>query len=119
MVILCPFTPEESAHLSQESSIVTPVCTCRLEVPPQITSDSEGSMLIKNEEPIPVPGAVMTGQHAVHSGPRDSSPERHTHIIYHPYHCHYGLEPLGRRRKTPRLGLKGRGGKTMERGVSY
>ena len=75
-------------------------------------------MLIENEEPIPIPGPVTTGQRVVRSGPRDLSPERHTHIIYHPYHRRYGSEPLGRRRKTPRPGLEGRGGKAMERGVS-
>ena len=75
-------------------------------------------MLIENEEPIPIPGPVTTGQRAVRSGPRDSSPARRTHTIYHPYCRRYGSEPLGCRRKTPRPGLEGRGGKKMERGVS-
>ena len=118
VVILCPFTPEESVHLSRESSVVAPVCTCGPEIPPQIASDSEGSTLIKNEEPIPVPGPVTTGQCAVHSGPRDSSPAQHTHTIYHPYRRRYGSEPLGCRRRTPRPGLEGRGSKALERGVS-
>ena len=118
VVILRPFTPEESVRLSQGSSVVEPVCTCGPEIPPQIASDSEGSTLIENEEPIPIPGPVMTGQRAVCSGPCDSSPARHTHTIYHPYRCHYGSEPLGRQRKTPKPGLEGRGGKAMERGVS-
>ena len=118
VIILHPFTPEESVHLSRESSVVEPVCTCRPEIPPQIASDSEGSTLIENEEPIPVPGPAMTGQCAVCSGPRDSSPAQHTHTIYHPYRRHYGSEPLGRRRRTPKSGLEGRGGKAMERGVS-
>ena len=74
--------------------------------------------MIENEDPIPIPGPVTTGQRAVRSGPRDSSPARHTHTIYHPYRRHYGSDPLGRRRKTPRPGLEGRGGKKMERGVS-
>ena len=118
VVILRPFTPEESVHLSRELSIVEPVCTCGLEIPPQIALDSEGLMLIENEEPIPVPGPVTTGQCAVCSSPCDSSPARHTHTIYHPYCPRYGSEPLGHRRRTPRPGLEGRGGKVMERGVS-
>ena len=118
VIILRPFTPEESVHLSRGSSVVEPVCTCGPEIPPQIASDSEGSTLIENEEPIPIPGPVTTGQRAVRSGPRDSSPVRHTHTIYHPYRRCFGSEPLGRRRKTPRPGLEGRGGKAMERGVS-
>ena len=100
------------------STVVEPVCTCGPEIPPQIASDSEGSTLIENEDPIPVPGPVTTGQRAVRSSPRDSSPARHTHTIYHPYCRHYGSEPLGRQRKTPRPGLEGRSGKVMERGVS-
>ena len=118
VVILCLFTPEESAHLSQESSMVALVCTCGLEIPPQIASDSEGSTLIKNEEPIPVPGPVTFGQRVVHFGPCDVPPERHAHLIYHPYHRCFGLEPLGHRRKTPRPGLEGQSGKAMERAVS-
>ena len=74
VVILRLFTPKESVHLSRESSIVEPVCTCGPEIPPQIASDSEGSTLIENEEPIPVPGPVTSGQRAVCYGPRDSSP---------------------------------------------
>ena len=118
VVILRLFTPEESVHLSRESSVIEPSCTCGPVIPPQIASDSEGSTLIENEDPIPVPGPVTTGQRAVRSGPRDSSPARHTHTIYHPYRRRYGSNPLGRRRKTPRPGLEGRGGKAMARGVS-
>ena len=118
VIILRPFTPEESVHLSRGSSVVEPVCTCGPEIPLQIASDSKGSTLIENEEPIPTPGPVTTGQHAVRSGPRNSSPERHTHIIYHPYRRCFGSNPLGRRRKTPRPGLEDRSGKAMARGVS-
>ena len=76
VVILRLFTPKESVHLCRELSVVEPTCTCGPEVPPQIASDSEGSTLIENKEPIPVPGPVTTGQRAVCSGPRDSSPAR-------------------------------------------
>ena len=64
VVILRLFTPKESVHLSRGLSVVEPVCTCGPEIPPQIASDSEGSTLIENEEPIPVPGPVTGGEGA-------------------------------------------------------
>ena len=118
VIILRPFTAEELVHLSQESFVVAPVCTWGLEIPLQIVSDSEGLTLIENEEPIPVPGPVTSRQCTVHSGPHDVSPGRHAHLIYHPYCRHFGSEPLGHQRKTPRPGLEGQDGKTMERAVS-
>ena len=95
VVILCPFTPEESVCLSQGSSEVPLVCTCGPEIPPQIASDSNRSTLIKNEDPIPIPQPVTQGQCGVHSGPLDSSPERHTDLAYHPYQRCFSSDPLG------------------------
>ena len=75
VVILHPFSPKESTHLSHGSSVAPPVCTCGPEIPLQIALDSDRSTLIENEDPIPVPGPVTVGQHMVYSGPRDISPE--------------------------------------------
>ena len=58
VIALQLFTLEELVHLSRGSSLVSQVCTCGLEIPLQIASDSEGSTLVENVVPILVPQPV-------------------------------------------------------------
>ena len=118
VVALWPFTPEESVHLSQGSSLASQVCACGLEIPPQIASNSKGSILVENVIPILIPQLVARGQCVVHSSLLDLSPERHADFVYHPYCRCFGLDPLGCWRKTPRPGLDTRVSWAVERAIS-